>query len=84
MWEERMKADGVGGGDIVPVRFGQDEDAGVRTGDSETRGVAVADARRRYKFRSFWDCVTQTKKMEGIGGFWRGESSRVCGGVVWT
>jgi hypothetical protein len=26
----------------------------------------------RYKFRSFWDCVTQTKQTEGMRGFWRG------------
>ncbi|PWW78733.1 mitochondrial carrier [Tuber magnatum] len=25
-----------------------------------------------YKFRSFWDCVTQTHKTEGTKGFWRG------------
>ncbi|KAG0136570.1 mitochondrial carrier domain-containing protein [Tuber indicum] len=25
-----------------------------------------------YKFRSFWDCVTQTQKTEGTRGFWRG------------
>ncbi|EGX44718.1 hypothetical protein AOL_s00188g56 [Orbilia oligospora ATCC 24927] len=26
----------------------------------------------RYKFDSFWDCVVQTHRSEGIRGFWRG------------
>jgi len=40
-----------------------------RENDELTCAMFVCD---RYKFRSFWDCVTQTKKTEGMRGFWRG------------
>ncbi|TGZ77445.1 mitochondrial carrier [Ascodesmis nigricans] len=33
---------------------------------------SVKTRMQAYKFRSFWDCVTQTKRNEGISGFWRG------------
>lgn len=32
----------------------------------------------RYKFRSFWDCVSQTHKTEGTRGFWRGRRYPPC------
>ncbi|KAI5778220.1 mitochondrial carrier domain-containing protein [Geopyxis carbonaria] len=31
-----------------------------------------------YKFRSFWDCVTQTRQTEGIRAFWRGGLAPLC------
>ncbi|KAA8895480.1 mitochondrial carrier domain-containing protein [Sphaerosporella brunnea] len=33
---------------------------------------SVKTRMQAYKFRSFWDCVTQTKQTEGMRGFWRG------------
>ncbi|KAI5813393.1 mitochondrial carrier domain-containing protein [Pyronema omphalodes] len=33
---------------------------------------SVKTRMQAYKFRSFWDCVTQTKQNEGMRGFWRG------------
>ncbi|KAI5840657.1 mitochondrial carrier domain-containing protein [Morchella snyderi] len=33
---------------------------------------SVKTRMQAYKFRSFWDCVTQTHKTEGTRGFWRG------------
>ncbi|KAL7274418.1 hypothetical protein RUND412_002693, partial [Rhizina undulata] len=33
---------------------------------------SVKTRMQAYKFRSFWDCVTQTHRTEGTRGFWRG------------